>query len=129
MQRVPITHKHLLEDETKAYTFLATTMPDGSPQVTPVWFNTGGEFLLINSNQGRVKDRNMRARPKVAALIMKLDDPYHYIQIRGEVIEITTAGGDKHINQLSHKYRGEDYDIPADHTRTIYKIKPTSFST
>ena len=129
MQATPKSHQHLLKDKSKAYAFLATSMTDGSPQITPVWFNTDREYLLINSNRGRVKDRNMRARPKVAVLIMALDDPYNYLQIRGEVIEITTEGGDEHINQLSHKYRGQEYDIPADHVRTIYKIKPTSFST
>ena len=129
MQATPESHKFLLEEKSRAYAFLATSMTDGSPQVTPVWFSTDGEYLLINSNQGRVKDRNMRARPKVAIVIMALDDPYNYLQIRGEVIDITTEGGDDHINQLSRKYSGEDYDIPTDHIRTIYKIKPTSIST
>jgi len=69
----------LLIDETRAFLFLAITMDDGSPQVTPVWFNTDGEHILINSLRGRTKDRNMRARPRVAVAIMDPTDPERYI--------------------------------------------------
>ncbi|KAA3647102.1 MAG: PPOX class F420-dependent oxidoreductase [Chloroflexi bacterium] len=118
-------HKELLADETKAYAFLATLMPDGSPQVTPVWFNTDGEHILVNSAKGRVKDKNMRARPQVAVTIMNLDDAYDYAAVRGQVVEITEEGAREHINALSKKYRGKDvYGGPEGETRVIYKIKP-----
>src|SRR5690606_2111336 len=80
----PPKYLDLLKDDTRAFLFLATTMPDGSPQVTPIWFNTDGEHILINTNEGRVKDRNMKARPKVAMVIQDPSTPYRYIQIRGE---------------------------------------------
>jgi len=79
----------LLKPETKAYLYLATIMPDGSPQVTPVWFDTDGEHILVNTNEGRIKDRNMKARPKVAMVIQDPRDPFRYLQIRGKVASYT----------------------------------------
>jgi len=117
----------LLKDETKAYLFLATAMPDGSPQVTPVWFNTDGEHILINTNEGRVKDKNMKARPKVAMVIQDPSTPYRYLQVRGEVAEYVREGADEHINQLSFKYDDKPFDHRAGQKRIIYKIKPTHF--
>src|SRR5574339_127684 len=95
----------LLNDETKAFAFLGTTMPDSSPQVTPIWFNTDGEHILINTAKGRQKDRNMRARPQVALTILDPKKPYRYIQIRGVIVETTEEGAAEHISALSRKYR------------------------
>ena len=122
---VPDTHLDLLADETKAFAFLATTMDDGSPQVTPVWFNTDGDDILINSALGRVKDRNMRARPQVAMSIIDPKNPYRYLQIRGKVIEITTEGGWAHIDALAKKYTDSDHFTPnsADEVRVTYRIR------
>lgn len=124
MKLVPEKYLDLMADETKAMAFLATLMADGSPQVTPLWFNTDGETLWVNSAKGRVKDRNMRKRPQVAVTIMAMEDAYRYVQIRGEVVEITEEGADEHIDALSMKYHGRPFSIPAGETRVIYKIKP-----
>src|SRR5262245_12211132 len=94
----------LLNDNSKALLYLATSMTDGSPQVTPVWFEIDGEYILINTNEGRVKDRNMRVRPKVAMTIQDPNDPYRYLGVRGKVVSYTTEGADEHINKLSLKY-------------------------
>lgn len=123
----PEKYLDLLKDETKAYLFLATTMPDGSPQVTPVWFNSDGEHILINTSEGRVKDRNMKARPKVAMVIQDPSTPYRYLQIRGEVAEYTTEGADEHINQLSFKYDNKPFNYRKGQTRITYRIKPIHF--
>ena len=125
MQSIPESHRDLFEDQTRAYAYLATTMADGSPQVTPIWFNADGEHVLINSTIGRVKDRNMRSRPKVALLIMDPRTPYHYVQIRGPVVEITDEGGVDHIKTLSKKYTGSPvFDVQPGDVRVIYKILP-----
>jgi len=124
MKLIPESYKDLLKDETKAFAFLATLMPDGSPQVTPLWFDSDGEHLLINSAKGRVKDKNMRTSPQVALTLMDLKNPYRYVQIRGVVVEITEEGAEAHINALSQKYRGRPFDLSAGETRVIYKIKP-----
>jgi PPOX class probable F420-dependent enzyme len=127
MKNFPEEYLDLLEDDVKAYLFLATTMADGSPQVTPVWFNADDEYILINTNEGRTKDRNMKARPKVAFVIQDPNDVYRYLGIRGEVVEHTTDGADEHINQLSVKYDGEPWKYRQEQKRIIFKIKPTHF--
>lgn len=126
---VPEKYLDLLNDSTKAFAYLATIMPDGSPQVTPVWFNRDEEYILINSAAGRVKDRNMRAFPRVSVAISDPQDPYRYIQIRGRVAEIQTEGAREHINSLSEKYTGNPvYDVPPSDQRVIYKILPEKTS-
>jgi PPOX class probable F420-dependent enzyme len=126
MKLIPEAYRDLVADETKAFAFLATSMEDGAPQVTPVWFNTDGEFILINSAKGRVKDRNMRSRPQVAMVLMALKDPYRYLQIRGRVVEVTEEGAADHFDRLSEKYTGRPRDpkTKKEEVRVIYKITP-----
>ena len=124
MKNIPKDFHDLLLGETKAFAFVATTMEDGSPQVTTVWFNTDGEHILINSAKGRTKDRNMRARPEVAIAIMDPRMPYRYIQIRGRIVEITEKNAREHINLLAKKYMDRNvFDTPAGEIRVIYKIQ------
>lgn len=126
MKTIPDSHKDLLQDQKKSFAYLATLMADGSPQVTPVWFSTDGSHILINTAEGRVKDRNMRSRPRVALCIADPDNAYRYLQIQGKVVEITNKGADAHIDALSFKYHG----IPKYQNRTpgekrvTYKILP-----
>lgn len=130
LKMVPNSHQDLLKDETRSFAYLATIMKNGSPQVTPVWFNTDGEHILINSAEGRVKDRNMRARPKVAIAISDPDEAYRYLQIRGSVVEITKEGARDHIDTLAGKYTGEaEYEgLGPGEIRVIYKVSPKSVS-
>ena len=123
----PEKYLDLFKDETKAFLFLATTMPDGSPQVMPIWFNVYGNHIFINSNEGRVKDKNMKARPKVAMVIQDPATPYRYLQVRGEVVEYIREGADEHINQLSLKYDNKPWTYQEGQKRIIYKIKPSHF--
>ncbi len=123
----PEKYLDLFQPETKAHLFLATIMPDGSPQVTPVWFDTDGEYILINTNEGRVKDRNMKERPRVAMVIQDPADPFRYLQIRGEVVGYTREGADEHIDTLSRRYRGKPWDYRPEQKRIIFKIRPDHF--
>jgi PPOX class probable F420-dependent enzyme len=125
-KNIPESHSDLLRDETPTYAYLATTMQDGTPQVTPVWFNTDGEYILINSAQGRVKDINMQNRPHVALVIHDQAIPYRYLQVRGKIVEISGEGARQHINDLSLKYTGEDVFTIKDpnQVRLIYKLLP-----
>ena len=127
MLQIPEKLQDLLTDEKKAFVYLATTMADGTPQVTPIWFNTDGENILINSAAGRIKDRNMRARANVALCIADPSNAYRYLQIRGKVIEITTNGADDHIDALAFKYTGKEKypNRKAGEQRVTYKILPT----
>ena len=110
----------------KAFANLATVMPNGSPQVTPVWFDFDGKYIRVNSARGRVKDRNMRRDPRVALSILDPDNPYRYLAIRGRVIKITEDGAVDHINALAKKYRGVGtfHSRSPDEVRVMYVIEP-----
>lgn len=122
MKNIPEELQYLLADETKAFAFLATTMPDGSPQVTPVWFNKDGEHILINTVKGRIKYRNMLANPQIALAIPDPQDPYRYLQVRGRVVEMLTEGGMEHIQKLAEIYSGKSWSFPPNQERVICKI-------
>ena len=122
MSAIPDQYKDLLEK--KAFAHLGTLMKDGSPQVTPVWFDHDGTHIRINSAKGRWKDKNMRNRPQVALSILDPDNPYRYMQIRGKVVDVTEAGADAHIDSLAKKYLGQDkypFRQPGEE-RVIYKV-------
>lgn len=117
--------------EKKAFAALATLLPNGAPQVTPVWCDFDGTYVLVNSARGRVKDRNMRRDPRVSLAILDPDNPYRYLGIQGRVVEITEEGADAHIDRLAKKYLGLDrypYRQPGE-VRVIYKIKPERVTT
>jgi PPOX class probable F420-dependent enzyme len=110
----------------KAFANLATVMPDGRPQVTPVWFDYDGENLIFNSARGRQKDLNVRRDPRVSLSIVDPENPYRYVEIRGRVTDITQEGADDSINKLAKKYLGVDkypYAQPGE-VRVLYKVRP-----
>ena len=125
-----IPEKYLdLFTEKKAIASLATLMPDGSPQVTPVWFGYEGRQLTINTALGRTKAKNMKQGAAIALAIIDPDNPYRYVQVRGRVTRVATEGADAHIDRLSHKYMGRDYPFrqPGDQ-RVIVEIEPVAVS-
>ena len=110
----------------KAFASLGTLMPDGRPQVTPVWCDVEGDLVIINSAKGRQKDRNLRRDPRVSLAIIDPDNPYRYLELRGRVVEITEQGAAAHIDKMAKKYLGVDkypYKNPNE-IRVIYKIQP-----
>jgi len=121
---IPEKYRDLFQK--RAFASLATLMPDGRPQVTPVWCDFDGEHVIFNSAKGRQKDKNVRRDPRVAMAISDPDNPYRYLEIRGTVVEITEDGADKHIDKLAKKYMGVDkYPYSqAGEKRVIYKIRP-----
>ena len=127
-REIPVEYRDLLTK--KAFAHLATLMPDGTPQVTPVWFDEEGHHLRVNSAVGRLKDRNIRRDPRVSLSIMDPDNPYRYLEVRGRVVEITEMGAESHIDALTKKYMGLDrypFHQPGVR-RVIYKIEPRAFS-
>ena len=114
-----------------AFAHLATLMADGSPQVTPVWVDYDGAYVRVNSAKGRVKDKNMRRDRRVALSIQDPDNPYRYLAIQGDVVEIAENGADAHIDALAKKYLGKErypFRSPGE-VRVIYKIRPNKVST
>jgi PPOX class probable F420-dependent enzyme len=89
--------------------FIATSMPDGSPQLTEVWLATDGDHVIVNSVTTHLKVRNIERDPRVAVAIADPDDPSCYYQVRGRVVRMATDGGANHIEMLSRKYHGTRY--------------------
>ncbi len=110
--------------------YLATSMADGSPQVTQTWVDTDGEHVLINSVQSHVKTANIERDPRVAVAISHPDDPSRYFQVRGRVKEVTTDGAVDHIEALAQKYLDTPYPWYGgrDQVRVIFVIEPESIS-
>ena len=125
MTAIPAEYLDLLQQKP-AFAHLATIMPDGTPQVTPVWFDYKDGKIRINSAKGRVKVRNMGKGAPVALSILDPDNAYRYIQIRGRVEHVTEEGADAHIDSLAKKYLGKDkypWASP-DQVRVIFEIEP-----
>ncbi|MDA2934696.1 PPOX class F420-dependent oxidoreductase [Acidobacteria bacterium AH-259-D05] len=110
----------------RVFAHLATLMPDGRPQVTPVWCEFDGTHVLVNSAQGRQKDRNMRRDPRVSLSIADPDNPYRYLEVRGEVVEVQEDTALEHINKLAKKYLDLDEypHLQPGEVRIRYKIQP-----
>jgi PPOX class probable F420-dependent enzyme len=130
MKTIPEKFTDLLNDQTKAFASVATVLKDGSPQVTPVWFDTAGDLIRINTASGRVKARTIQEGRKIALSIMDPANPYRYMQIRGTVTKVTKDGADAHIDRLAHKYMGTDYPFrqPGE-DRILIEIAPESVQT
>jgi len=129
MAAIPDKYLDLLQQK-KAFANLATLMPDGSPQVTPVWLDYTGGVIRVNTAKGRVKARNLKIGSPVALSIMDPDEPYRYLQIRGRVRRALEEGADTHIDSLAKKYLGKDkypFRKPGE-VRVSYEIEPLSAS-
>jgi PPOX class probable F420-dependent enzyme len=123
------TYLDLLQQK-KAFANLATIMPDGTPQVTPVWIDYANGMIRMNTAKGRVKARNLKPGAAVALAIMDPDNPYRYVQIRGRVANATESGADAHIDSLAKRYLGKDrypFRRPGE-VRVMYEIEPVSVS-
>ncbi len=110
----------------KNFASFATTMPDGSPQVSPVWVDYDGSLILINTAKGRIKEKNVKNNGKVALSIFDMNNPYEMATIRGTIMQQTTEGADDHIDKMTKKYLNlERYPFrKSNETRLILKINP-----
>jgi PPOX class probable F420-dependent enzyme len=109
----------------KNYAALTTLMPDGQPQTQLVWIDTDGDHLLVNTEVGRRKYRNIEADPRVTVMIINGDNPYQYIEARGRVTgTITGDGARRQIDDVSRKYTGTDYQNPIGTPRVVLQITP-----
>ena len=100
---------------------VATLKEDGTPQTSIVWIDTDGEHVVFNTTNGRAKGKHLRRDPRVSVTVFDAANPYRYFEVEG-VAELETDGADDHIDELSRKYRGEDFDGPSD--RVIVKVRP-----
>lgn len=112
-----------------AFGHLATVMADGSPQVTPVWVaveeRDGEQVVLVNSKQGRLKNRNMARRPQVALSVQDPERPYRYVSVRGVVESVSTDGAEDQLDGLSQRYLGTAYPwYRPGEVRELFRIRP-----
>jgi PPOX class probable F420-dependent enzyme len=124
MAAIPEQARHLFTGKNFAH--VATLMPDGSPQSSPVWIDLDGDTVLFNTAEGRVKPANLRRDPRVAISIADQENPYESLLIRGRVDEITDDGADAHIDALAKRYMGVDeYPLRAPgEVRLIVRVTP-----
>jgi len=123
MAKLTKEHKELLRKPVFAH--VATVMPDGTPQSTPVWVDTDGEAVLFNTAKGRVKAKNLERNPVVAISVTNPENPYEMLEVRG-LAELVEEGADEHIDKLAKKYLGKDeypFRQPGEE-RVIVRVKP-----
>ena len=114
--------------ENKNFAFVATSMKDGSPQITPTWVDVEDNLILINTALGRLKQKNLKRDPRIAVAVADNNNPYEMVTVRGEVIEqVTGEAAEIHIDKLAKKYIDKDKypgRTPGER-RVLLKIKPT----
>jgi PPOX class probable F420-dependent enzyme len=104
---------------------VTTLLPDGTPMTQPLWVDTDGEHVLLNTEVHRQKFRNIQRDPRVTVTIVDPASPYLYVEVRGKVIDTVTGPEARaHIDQLANKYTGGDYTNPVQSERVILKIAP-----
>jgi PPOX class probable F420-dependent enzyme len=123
MASVPERFHDLFEKKTFAH--VATLTEDGMPHVTPVWigYDEDDDRLLINTERGRRKERNLTKDPSVGVSMIDPDNPYRSLSVIGEVEEITTDGAREHIDELAQRYTGDEYQVPIQTERVILRIR------
>lgn len=131
--RIPNSHMDLLVEPVHGV--LTTLMPDGQPQMSVVWIDFDGKHVLLNTTLERQKGKNIQQNPKVNVLIIDPSNVTRFIEVRGDVLEITQEGAINHANKQTRAYSGGKKqrfygDIyPVDtrdkETRVVVKIQPT----
>ena len=123
--KIPPDFADLVFREKKAMAYLALVKKDGSPQVTPIWFDYDGTHFIFNTARGRVKDRILRRHPKVAFVIQDPDNPYWYLQVSGQVVDEDESNAVEQIRDLCEKYHGHRYfKIGEGEVRVTYRVLP-----
>ncbi len=120
----PDSHADLLERPLFAH--LATVRPDGSPQSSVMWFAWDGTHLLFTHTSARQKFANLTAEPRVAVSILDPDNPYRFLEIRGEAESIEPDPGAEFYRSLQHRY-GADYEITDADVRVVIRVRPTRY--
>jgi PPOX class probable F420-dependent enzyme len=130
---IPDSHQDLLVNPVHGV--LTTMMPDGQPQMSIVWVDFDGKHVLLNSTLERQKGKNIQRNPKVNVLVIDPNNATRFIEIRGEVDEITQNGAIDHADKqtraysggVKHKFYGDVYpsEKKYEETRVVIKILPT----
>jgi PPOX class probable F420-dependent enzyme len=122
-QTIPVEYRDLFHK--RAFASLGTLGSNGSARVTPVWCDLEGEFVLLNTAKGRHQDKNIRRDGRIALVIVDPDNPYRYLEIRGNAVETFEQDAVVHLDKMAKKYLGADqypYKHPGEE-RVMYKIE------
>jgi len=125
MATIPTDFQDLFEKATFAH--IGTLLPNGAPHVTPVWvdYDADANRLLVNTERGRQKEKNVQHDPRVGVSMTDPENPYRMLSVVGEVEEIRTEGAREHIDELARRYMDvEEYPNPIETERVILSIRP-----
>ena len=124
MGSIPSEFRELFEKPTIAY--VGTLTPENVPHVTPVWidYDANADRLLVNTERGRRKEQNAQQNPNVGVGMTDPDDRYRALSVLGQIDEITEDGAREHIDELSRRYTGEEYQPEIQTSRVLLKIRP-----
>jgi PPOX class probable F420-dependent enzyme len=109
--------------DRRNFAHLATLMPDGSPQVAPVWIGREGDRILICTGEGTLKARNTKRDPRVGLSVVDFDNPYEEVQIRGRVVERRPDGDFTVMDAIARKYTGDKFPFRAPEGRVALVIE------
>jgi PPOX class probable F420-dependent enzyme len=124
MNIIPESHRDLVSEDSKAIAYLATTLSDGAPVISPVWFGIVDEQIAVFSSSDSLKAKNMIARPHVSVVLQDPDDVYRYLQIRGQYVKSIGANAREFLDKVSRRYIGKDYPEPTSDNSVILLIQP-----
>jgi PPOX class probable F420-dependent enzyme len=121
---MPLDERVIALARAKSFPAVSTIGPDGQPHTQPLWIDTDGEYLLLNTETGRQKFKNMERDPRVTISISDPDNPYSYYEVRGHVVDtVTGPEARQHIDKMAKKYMGADeYGNPIQTERVIVRV-------
>ena len=109
----------------KNFAALTTLLPGGHPQTQVMWIDADDDHLLINTEVHRQKYKNVERDPRVTLMVWDEEDPYRFVEVRGEVVEKAKGSeAREHIDKLSYKYHGRSYGTKIQSERVILRIAP-----
>lgn len=119
-----------LAREGRSFACLTTLGPDGAPMTNPVWIDSDGQYLLVNTEVHRQKYRNVERDPRVTVLIVGESSPIDYVEVRGELADVVLGPEARaHIDAMAKKYLGMDtYPNDIKTERAILRIVPRRLS-
>ena len=126
MESIPEAFHDLLSEEPTYATFV-TMLPDGLPHLTVVWvdYDAAANRVLVNTERGRRKERNVRGDPRAGVLAAEPDSWFRWLSVSGEVDEVTTDGAREHIDELARRYTDADaYEQEVETERVLLKLRP-----
>lgn len=123
MSKFPDSHRDLLDAQ---FASLATIGGDGFPQLTEIWFLHDDGELKLSLNDARLKTRNLRKRPQCSLLLLDLENPYRYLEVRGTA-RIEPDDDHEFARRLGAKYDADlsEHDKPGE-ARVVVTIEPAN---